>query len=73
MFFTSSEYIPTIAGLVVTSVAEGSVPMDEMMFCVYVKGAIEVPKEALETIKNTFADEKYKVQIGNNIDLWQAQ
>lgn len=68
-----NKYIPTIAGLVVTSVAEGSVPMDEMMFCVYVKGAIEVPKETLETIKNTFADEKYKVQIGNNIDLWQAQ
>ena len=68
-----NKYIPTIAGLIVTSVAEGSVPMDEMMFCVYVKRANEVPKDALETIKNTFADEKHEVQIGNSIDLWQAQ
>jgi hypothetical protein len=29
-----------------------------------------VPQAALDAIKETFADEKYGVQIGKSIDLW---
>ena len=50
----NNKYIPTIAALITTSIALGLTPTDEMMFCVYVKGAKEVPQEALDAIKETF-------------------
>lgn len=68
----NNKYIPTIAALITTSIAQGLTPTDEMMFCVYVKGAKEVSQEALVAIKETFADEKYAIQIGKSIDLWPA-
>lgn len=46
----NNRYIPTIAALITTSIAQGLTPTDEMMFCVYVKGAKEVPQEAWKTI-----------------------
>ena len=62
--------IPLLAGIVVTTVAEESFDPDLMMFLVYVKGASEVPQEALDAIKETFADEKYELQIGERMELW---
>jgi len=62
--------IPLLAGIVVTTVAEESFDPDLMMFMVYVKGAPEVPQEALDAIKETFADEKYELQIGEKMELW---
>jgi hypothetical protein len=62
--------IPLLAGIVVTTVAEESFDPDLMMFMVYVKGAPEVPQEALDAIKETFADEKYELQIGERMELW---
>ncbi len=62
--------IPLLAGIVVTTVAEESFDPDLMMFLVYVKGAPEVPQEALDAIKETFADEKYELQIGEKMELW---
>ena len=67
----NNKYIPTVAALITTSIAQGLTPTDEMMFCVYVRGAKEVPQEALGAIKET-ADEKYAIQIGKSIDLWPA-
>lgn len=62
--------IPDLAGTVVSLVVDESYPSDQMMICIYVKGASEVPQAALEAIKETFADEKYAIQIGRSIDLW---
>ena len=62
--------IPDLAGTVVSIVVDESYPSDQMMFLVYVKGASEVPQEALDAIKETFADEKYKLQIGKRMELW---
>lgn len=62
--------IPLLAGIVVTTVAEESFDPDLMMFLVYVKGASEVPQEALDAIKETFAGEKYELQIGERMELW---
>jgi hypothetical protein len=62
--------IPDLAGTVVSIVVDESYPSDQMMFCVYVKHTREVPQAALDAIKETFADEKYGVQIGKSIDLW---
>ena len=65
-----NKYIPTLPGLIVTSIAKGELPLDEMMFCIYVKSKSCVPQEALEAIKTTFADKKYELQIGKSMDLW---
>lgn len=62
--------IPLMAGIVVTTVAEDSFDPEQMMFLVYLKGASEVPQEALDAIKETFADEKYELQIGERMELW---
>lgn len=68
----SNKYIPDLAGTVVTTVVDESFPIDQMMFCIYVKGWPEVPQEALDAIKDTFAQEKYNLQIGKSIDLWHT-
>lgn len=68
-----NKYIPEIAGLIVSLVTDGMLPADEMMFCIYKKGANEVPQEALDAIKETFADEKFKLKIGRSIDLWDKK
>lgn len=65
-----NKHIPLLAGIVFTTVAEDSFDLDMMMFLVYVKGASEVPQEALDAIKETFADEKYELQIGERMELW---
>ena len=65
-----NKHIPLLAGIVVTTVAEDSFDPDLMMFLVYVKGASEVPQEALDAIKETFADEKYELKIGKRMELW---
>lgn len=62
--------VPDLAGTVVSLVVDESYPSDQMMFCIYVKGASEVPKTALDAIKESFADEKFAIQIGRSIDLW---
>ncbi len=62
--------IPDLAGTVVSLVVDESYPSDQMMFCIYVKHASEVPQTALDAIKETFADKKYAIQIGRSIDLW---
>jgi len=62
--------IPDLAGTVISIVVDESYPSDQMMFCVYVKRAGEVPQAALDAIKETFAEEKYAIQIGKSIDLW---
>ena len=62
--------IPDLAGTVVSILVDESYPSDQMMFCVYMKRTSEVPQAALDAIKETFADEKYGVQIGKSIDLW---
>ena len=65
-----NKQIPLLAGIVVTTVTEDSFDPDLMMFLVYLKGASEVPQEALDAIKETFADEKYELQIGERMELW---
>ena len=65
-----NKHIPLLAGIVVTTVAEDSFDPDLMMFLVYLKGASEVPQEALDAIKETFADEKYELQIVERMELW---
>ena len=65
-----NKHIPLLAGIVVTTVAEESFDPEQMMFLVYVKGAPEVPQEALDAIKETFADEKFELQIGKRMELW---
>ena len=69
----NNKYIPELASAVVIAVVKESFPIDQMMFCVYVKGSSEVPLEALGAIKDTFADEKYSVQIGKSINLWHGE
>ena len=59
-----------MAGIIVTTVAEDSFDPEQMMFLVYLKGASEVPQEALDAIKETFADEKYELKIGKRMELW---
>ena len=68
----NNKYIPELAGKVVTAVIEETFPTDQMMFCVYVKGANEVPQAALDAIKESFAEKEYKVQIGKSLDLWHT-
>ena len=68
----SSKYIPELAVAVIGAVVEETFPTDQMMFCVYVKGASEVPQEALDAIRKTFADEKFDVQIGKSLDLYST-
>ncbi len=65
-----NKYIPTLPSLIVASIAKGELPLDEMMFCIYVKSESCVPQEALDAIKTTFADKKYELQIGKSMDLW---
>jgi len=67
----SNKHIPLLAGIVVTTVAEESFDPDLMMLLVYVKGASEVHQEALDAIRETFADEKYELQIGKRMELWK--
>lgn len=66
-----NKIIPDIAGIVVSVILDESYPSDQMMFCIYKKGAKEVPQVALDSIKETFADEQYGIQVGKSIDLWQ--
>ena len=68
-----NKYIPTLPGLIVTSIAKGELPLDEMMFCIYAKSKSCVPQEALDAIKETFADESYSVKIGKSLDLWHTK
>ena len=65
----NNKYIPTLAATLVTAVAQEQ-PLDQMMFCVYVKGASEVPQSAIDAIKETFASEN--VQVGNNVEIWRS-
>ena len=62
--------MPLLAGIVVTHVADESFDPDLMMILVYVKGASEVPQDALDAIRETFADEKYELQISKKMELW---
>ncbi len=62
--------MPLLAGIVVTTVAEESFDPELMMFLVYEKGAPEVSQEALDAIKETFADEKYELQVSERMVLW---
>ena len=66
----NNKYIPKLAAKVVISVAEGSLPIDKMMFCIYKKGATQVPEEALNAINDTFAEKNYYMRISESIDLW---
>lgn len=68
----NNKYIPELAVAVIGAVVEETFPTDQMMFCVYVKGASEVPQEALDAIRKTFADEKFDVQIGKSLDLYST-
>lgn len=68
----NNKYIPELAGKVVTAVIDESFPKNQMMFCVYVKEATEVPQAALDAIKESFAEKKYEVQIGKSLDLWHT-
>lgn len=65
-----NKYIPTLPGLIVTSIANGELPLDEMMFCIYAKNESCLPQEVLDAIKTTFADKKYELKIGKSMDLW---
>lgn len=65
-----NKYIPTLPSLIVTSIAKGELPLDEMMLCIYVKSESCVPQEALEAIETTFDDKKYELQISKRMDLW---
>lgn len=64
--------VPDLAGTVVSIILDETYPSDQMMFCVYVKGANEVPQAALDAIKATLADEEYSVLVGKRIDLWRV-
>ncbi len=59
--------MPLLAGIVVTTVADESFDPDLMMILVYVKGASEVPQQALDAIKEAFADERYELQISKRM------
>lgn len=65
----NNKYIPTLAATLVTAVAQEQ-PIDQMMFCVYVKGASEVPQAALDAIKDAFDEEN--VKVGKSINLWHS-
>lgn len=67
-----NKYIPDLAGAVITAVVEESFPSDQMMFCVYKKHSTEVPRCALDALKQSFADEQYNLQIGKSLDLWHT-
>lgn len=67
----NNKYIPELAVAVVTAVVQEQ-QIDQMVFCIYVKGATEVPQEALNAIKETFEDEKCEIQIGRKLDLWHT-
>lgn len=64
--------MPLLAGIVVTTVADESFDPGLMMILVYVKGASEVPQQALEAIKEAFADERYELQISKRMELWNS-
>ena len=64
--------MPLLAGIVVTTVAEESFDPDLLMILVYVKGASEVPQQALDAIKEAFADERYELQISKRMELWNS-
>ena len=64
--------MPLLAGIVVTTVADESFDPDLMMILVYVKGASEVPQQALDAIKEAFADERYELQISKRMELWNS-
>ncbi len=64
--------MPLMAGIVVTTVADESFDPDLMMILVYVKGASEVPQQALDAIKEAFADERYELQISKRMELWNS-
>lgn len=64
--------MPLLAGIVVTTVADESFDPDLMMILVYVKGASEVPRQALDAIKEAFADERYELQISKRMELWNS-
>lgn len=64
--------MPLLAGIVVTTVADESFDPDLMMILVYVKGASEVPQQALDAIKEAFADERYELQISKRKELWNS-
>lgn len=65
--------VPDLAGTILSIILDESYPSDQMMFLVYVKGTCEVPQEALDAIKEAFADEMYGIQVGKSIDMWQKQ
>ena len=69
----NNKYIPELAAIVVRSIVDEEFPIDQMMFCVYMKGSAQVPQEALDVIKDTFADKEYDVQIGKSVDLWHCK
>ena len=64
--------MPLLAGIVVTTVPDESFDPDLMMILVYVKGASEVPQQALDAIKEAFADERYELQISKRMELWNS-
>ena len=64
--------MPLLAGIVVTTVADESFDPALMMILVYVKGASEVPQQALDAIKEAFADERYELQISKRMELWNS-
>ncbi|MBQ9555481.1 MAG: DUF469 family protein [Muribaculaceae bacterium] len=65
--------MPLLAGIVVTTVADETFDPDLMMILVYVKGASDVPQQALDAIMETFADEKYELQISKRMELWNSR
>ena len=68
----NNKYIPKLAAKVVISVAEGSLPIDKMMFCVYKKGSSHVPEEVLGAINDTFAEKNYYMRISESVNLWES-
>lgn len=64
-----NKHIPTLVADIVTAVAIEN-PIDEMMFCVYMKDSATVPQAALEAIKGAFAAEN--VKISRSLDLWHT-
>ena len=65
----NNKYIPNLAATIVTAIAQEGLT-DQMMFCVYVKGASKVPQAALDEIKETFGEGN--VSVGRSIDLWHS-
>ena len=66
----NNKYIPKLAAQVVLDVVMQKTPIEQMRFCVFVKGAKEVPQAALDAFKGTFADAKYDLHISESIDIW---